>query len=104
MTVQPSEFLETASDLASGKREADWRSCISRAYYSLHHELRAVFVGKVARRLLVKAGNTKPSHDFIIRCLRKCSDAEVRDIGDVLDELRTERNSADYDLARTVTA
>jgi uncharacterized protein (UPF0332 family) len=36
------DFLDTARRLAAGATEGDWRSAVSRAYYSLFHRIRDV--------------------------------------------------------------
>ena len=35
--MQASEFLDTAERLAQGTTEGDWRSAVSRVYYSVFH-------------------------------------------------------------------
>ena len=99
--MDPLEFLETAKDLAGGKREADWRSSVSRAYYAIYNLFCDIFRSNVRQRLLADAGNKRRiAHDFIVRCLKNCSDEDVVDLGDMLNDLRKQRDDADYKLGK----
>lgn len=100
--MHPSEFLETAGDLSSGRREADWRSSISRSYYALFLALRELLLARVPRRLLSSGGGRKLGHDFVVRCLKNCPDPDVIEMGDMLAGLRIKRQDADYDLVVTI--
>ena len=87
------DYLRLAERLVTGSTEAEWRSAVSRAYYSSFH---------VARRLLLNCGFGVPhadrAHAYLWRRLANCGDTEVRDAGNVLNFLRGERNQADYDF------
>jgi uncharacterized protein (UPF0332 family) len=86
-------FLEVADDLSTGSREADWRSAISRAYYAAFHK---------ARRLLRHNGFAVPrgeqAHAYLWLRLSNSNHPDVNDAGQALNDLRTARNLADYDL------
>ncbi len=100
--MEPREFLDTARYLIQGPRESDWRSSISRAYYSVFHIFCGVFRDNVERRLLRRPGQGNPNHDFIIRCLRNCGNREVAHIGFLMRRLWLQRKDSDYDLQCSV--
>lgn len=87
------DFLPLARKLAADPSEAAWRSALSRAYYAAFH---------VARELLESMGFAVPkadaAHKHMAWRLGNCGDAQVEDVGQKLDILRGERNSADYDM------
>ncbi len=91
------DFLLAAKLLLPAPLEAAWRSAISRAYYAAFH---------VARQLLEDLGFRVPfgeqAHAYLWLRLYNCGDPQVRLVGRRLNDLRRERNWADYDLQRTV--
>lgn len=93
--MNPRDFLDVADELAAGMREAEWRSAVSRAYYSAHH---------VARRLLRLAGFRVPrgdqAHGYLWLRLANAGHPDVQEAGNDLNGLRRLRNYADYDLDR----
>ena len=86
------EFLTLAARLAAGAAEEDWRSAVSRAYYSAFH---------VARQLLSDLGFTVPradrAHQYLVFRLSNGGDPAVAQAGRDLETLRRLRNRADYD-------
>ncbi len=103
--MDASEFLSTARDLlSSAKREGDFRSCISRAYYSVYHTAFAAIHEGVNRGLRLRAGIFSKKgigHEVLIRYLKNASDVEVQEAGDELYNLRAARVRADYHLWRS---
>jgi uncharacterized protein (UPF0332 family) len=93
------EFLTVAQQLAGASTEAEWRSAISRAYYAAFH---------VARELLEDLRFAVPradrAHAYLSRRLANCGHARTQQAGTDLNALRGDRNQADYDLHRPVTA
>lgn len=91
--IEGDEFLKLAETYATGKSEADWRSAVSRAYYAAFH---------VARDFLTSLGFVTPraevAHAFLWRRLGSCGLAPLALAGSRLNQLRGERNRADYDL------
>jgi hypothetical protein len=91
--MNPRDFLDVANDLATGIREADWRSAVSRAYYAAFH---------VARQLLKQCGFAVPradqAHAYVWLRLSNSGHPAVRKAGADLGYLRSDRNGADYDL------
>ncbi|MFO0841778.1 MAG: HEPN domain-containing protein [Gemmataceae bacterium] len=91
--MNPLEFLDLASEWSVGTREGEWRSSISRAYYAVFH---------VARNLLAQVGFQVPSasvsHQYLFQRLNNCGEPIVQKAATLLNNLRRERNFADYDL------
>jgi uncharacterized protein (UPF0332 family) len=92
--ILPSDFLNHAKRLIDPKNsptEVDWRSAISRAYYSLFHESVAA---------LQKKNYTIPNtnaHKFVSDTLHTLD----RNMGRKYKALRDDRNQADYQLTLT---
>ena len=86
-------FLDTADDLSTGLREADWRSAISRAYYAAFHK---------ARWILLRSGFAVPhgyqAHAYLWMRLNNSQHPDVVMAGVKLNLLRRARNRADYDF------
>jgi uncharacterized protein (UPF0332 family) len=86
------DFLLLANRLATGISEADWRTAVSRAYYTAFH---------VARRLFADLNFTVPradrAHQYLVFRLCNCGESLVEQAGRDLDTLRRLRNRADYD-------
>jgi uncharacterized protein (UPF0332 family) len=78
--MNPRDFLEVADEWASGTREAEWRSAVSRAYYAVHH---------VARHLLMDSGfavsTGDQSHSFAWLRLANCGHPDVEQAGRLLN-------------------
>lgn len=91
------EFLEVAWSLLEGHREAEWRSAVSRAYYSAF---------PVARQLLNHCGFAVPradqAHAYLWLRLSNAGHPDVQNAGAQLSFLRHERNQADYDVDRSL--
>ena len=87
------DFLRLAESWANRSTEAEWRSAVSRAYYSVFH---------VARQLLSQCGfevrKGDQAHAYLWRRLSNCGVPEVRHAGRELQNLRGDRNVADYDM------
>jgi uncharacterized protein (UPF0332 family) len=87
------DLLEVADDLLGGLKEAHWRSAVSRAYYAAFHE---------ARRLLQQSGFTVPNgektHAYLWLRLSNCGQPDLAHAGAELNDLRSQRNWADYDF------
>jgi uncharacterized protein (UPF0332 family) len=87
------DLLEVADDLLGGLKEAYWRSAVSRAYYAAFHE---------ARLLLGQCGFVVPraeqAHAFLWLRLSNCGHPDLAHAGAELNDLRGQRNWADYDF------
>jgi uncharacterized protein (UPF0332 family) len=89
------DYLRLAAVLANGPGEAEWRSAVSRAYYAAFH---------VARRLLTSMGFRVPqadrAHAHLWLRLANSGHSDVQIAATRLNDLRRERNRADYDEGR----
>src|SRR5437773_9338428 len=87
------DFLAAARRQAASAEEADWRRAASRAYYAAFH---------VARDLLADLRFRTPradrAHNYLYVRLNNCSEPQIRDAADLLHDLRSRRNVADYDV------
>lgn len=92
------DLLRFAEKLCLGQSETEWRCAISRAYYAAFH-----LAKDFLRALGFDAPRTETAHAFLWRRLQGCGHAELRLIGSDLNQLRGQRNRADYDLADQVT-
>lgn len=92
------DYLPLAENLAQGTTEAEWRSACSRGYYAAFH---------VARELLLALGFRVPqadrAHGYLWLRLSNAGVAEVQEAGRRLNDLRRQRNRADYDTHRVIT-
>jgi uncharacterized protein (UPF0332 family) len=95
--VNGRDFLLAAKLLLPATLEAAWRSAVSRAYYAAFH---------VARQLLEDLGFRVPfgerAHAYLWLRLYNGGHPQIRLAGQRLNDLRTERNRADYELRRPV--
>jgi uncharacterized protein (UPF0332 family) len=89
------DLLEVADDLLGGLKEAHWRAAVSRAYYAAFHE---------ARQLLRQGGFVVPrgeqAHAYLWLRLSNCGHPDLAHAGSELNDLRSQRNWADYDFDR----
>lgn len=92
------DYLSLADTLAKGTTEAEWRSACSRGYYVAFH---------VARQLLLALGFRVPqadrAHGYLWLRLSNAGVVDVKNAGSLLNDLRRERNRADYDEYRAIT-
>lgn len=93
--MRPREYLDLADELATGAREAEWRSAASRAYYAAFH---------TGRSLLRKNGFSPPGeakdHAYVWLRLSNTGHVDVDLAGSRLHDLRRVRGRADYDFDR----
>ena len=86
-------FVDLAIKLGNGTTEAEYRTSVSRAYYGAFH---------VARDFLAEVGVRLPagpeSHRKLRYCLKESGEEAALMAYKKLESLRTERNTADYDL------
>lgn len=95
MGMEPVEFLKLARDLCKqSNNEAALRSAISRGYYALFN-LAKQFIEKHVHKLPKGA----ESHKKVYLYLNHCNLVKVQDIAGDLNDLRDDRNDADYDLS-----
>ncbi len=96
--ILDSDLLRLAEKLCQGTSESEWRCAVSRAYYAAFHR---------ARDLLQALGFEVPrgelAHAFLWRRLQTCGNPSLGLAGSDLNQLRGQRNRADYDLAGDVS-
>lgn len=92
------DVLRLAEKMSTAGNEAEWRCAISRAYYAAFHH---------ARDLLQALGFEVPrgeqAHAFLWKRLQSCGNPSLGLAGSNLNQLRGQRNRADYDLAGDVS-
>ena len=93
------DFLDLAEDLAQGTTEAEWRTCVSRAYYGAFH-----VAGDFLRSLGFRVPRSDRGHGFAWLRLSNSGHTEVANSGRELKDLRSRRNAADYQDRPAVTA
>ena len=92
--MEAKAFLELAEDLSKKTRnEAALRTCVSRSYYGLYN-----FLAQFVDQYIEPLSKTAKDHEIVYRYLHNCEVDDVEDIADNLDDLREERNDADYNL------
>ena len=87
-------FIDLAQSLSVAGSECEWRTAVSRSYYGLFHIV-AEFLDAHQVGIPKNAGG----HMEAYRSLNECKVEALRSVARVLNKLRTDRNSADYDLA-----
>jgi hypothetical protein len=97
LTVDSTEFQDTAERLAQGTTEGDWRSAVSRAYYGVFHHFREFFLANG-----LDLGRGGQAHFNLYAGLQNCGIAAVAPLGNQVDDLRDSRVWADYDLNRAL--
>jgi len=90
----PKEFIDLAHELSHKfTTEAAFRSAISRSYYGLYN---------LMSRFLVNNNIALPdrakAHDLTYQYLHNCAVQDVQKLAKILDDLRAQRNDADYHL------
>ena len=93
-----SEFRDTAERLAAGIAEGDWRSGVSRGYYAVYHYFREFFLAHG-----LNVGRGPQTHSNLALGLQNCGFPVAEQLGRTVDDLRTQRMRADYDLPASVT-
>ena len=87
------DFLSLAKQWAKSRSEAERRTAVSRAYYAAFH---------VAREIFEDFGFDVPrsdrAHKYLAFRLGNSGNNPLRQAGNQLDDLRSDRNRADYDL------
>jgi uncharacterized protein (UPF0332 family) len=87
------DFLISAKKFVRSQFEADLRSAISRAYYALFHSA-AQFLAELGFHIEQGPG----VHGAVRNRLYNCGVEQLVDFAQTMDELRTQRNKADYDM------
>ncbi len=94
------KFLALAERLTQGTTQAEWRIAVSRAYYAAFH-LGGERLDNLGFRV---PHRTEQSHVFVWRRWSNAGVAHVNAAGHDLNDLRSNRNRADYDKAAKTTS
>lgn len=96
--ILDTDLLRLAEKLSLSTTEPEWRCAVSRAYYAAFHH---------GRDLLQALGFEPPrgeiAHAYLWRRLQSCGNPSLGMAGSDLNQLRGQRNRADYDLAGDVS-
>jgi hypothetical protein len=89
------DFLVVAKKWSSSRDEAELKSAVSRAYYAAFHVARQLF-----EDLHFVVPQADRAHKYLSFRLSNCGDPLLEQAGYDLDDLRSARNLADYNLRR----
>jgi len=89
------QFITLAESLSNQKTEECYRSAISRIYFGVFCLLR--------NKKGYKQYKKSDVHRVVISAYKNSSDKFEKIVGKLLDELRLERNDADYDDDKSIT-
>ncbi len=87
------DFLEVAKNLSRSQFEASLRSAISRAYYGLFNA-----AAQLLRELGFAVEHGPGAHGQVYHRLFNSGIERSIDFARIIDELRTQRNEADYNM------
>ena len=93
--MNPRNFHTQAQKVVVLAGEEDWRSAVSRAYYAAFHVVRVFMEG-----LGFAVPQADRAHGYLWLRLQNCGAPSMEQQGRDLQELRRQRNSADYDMNR----
>ena len=94
--MDPAAFLDIAQQWQASDSEAERRTSIGRSYYTLFN---------ILRQSLSSRGvpfSRREVHQQLVRYLTQCRHREATRIGETLNNLRVQRNDADYDMNITI--
>jgi hypothetical protein len=95
--MDPAAFLDIAQQWQVSDSEAERRTSIGRSYYALFN---------ILRQSLSSRGVTfrfrATDHGDLVDYLTRCGNQEAARIGGILNNLRVQRNDADYDMNLTI--
>jgi hypothetical protein len=93
--MEPKAFIDLAQSLVdqNDPSEAAIRTSVSRSYYGLYNLLSSFFKDNG-----FQLPGAAEAHKIVYRELYSCGIPSVREIAEFLQELRQERNKADYRL------
>ena len=91
--MNPEEFLVLAQTLCGGTKQAEWRSSVSRAYYSAFHTACILI-----ESFQVTLPQGASAHQKVTYCMQQSKNSELEAAGRKLNAFREARNAADYQL------
>jgi uncharacterized protein (UPF0332 family) len=89
--MDPLDFLIVADKLKCSSDEAERRTAVSRSYYSVFNYLKACL-----EKHGIRISPSASGHEQLIQYLRNSGIAEAKVSGQIVRDLRSERNKADY--------
>jgi len=94
--MDPLDFLDVARSLTGSDEESGWRTSVGRSYY-------AVFLHLCLNLAPIKRlPGTGEDHDAVVQYLITANNRDLYSVGQSLNDLRTSRRQADYDMAVAV--
>jgi hypothetical protein len=91
--MDPKAFLDLSAELKKVDKESYLRTSVSRSYYALFNQL-IIFLENNGHSMTKTAEDHKKAYLY----LGNCGVEDVEVVASDLDNLRIERNHADYDL------
>ena len=91
--MNPLDFLIVARRLSSSAKESDARTSIGRTYYALFNHL------KIKIEPIKEVPVSSEAHQALVRYLLKSNNKTLSSVGQCLNDLRKNRNDADYKMA-----
>jgi uncharacterized protein (UPF0332 family) len=93
--MEPLDFLPVADKLKDSSNEAERRTAVSRAYYAVFNFVKSYLV---QNRIPFSSSG---EHGQLTRYLFNSGIKEVEQLSRMIDDLRTDRNEADYNMDST---
>lgn len=94
--MDPLEFLTVARSLSGSDQESERRTSVGRSYYAVFNHLR------LKLEPIKPLPATHEAHQAVVQYLLNANNVELRSVGQSLNDLRTSRNVADYDMGAAV--
>lgn len=96
--MDSADFLTVASKLCPSTSEAERRTAVGRSYYALYNLLH-----EELRNLGVPLQNGPQDHGDVVYYLTRCPPlGAANTVGQSLNDLRRDRNTADYEMSALV--
>lgn len=91
--MEGKDFLELAKKLQNSDEEASLRTAVSRSYYAIFNHVKDFMTANG-----IKLPSAAEAHEKAQQYLSNSGIEEAEDLADDLDNLRRNRNDADYEL------
>lgn len=97
--MDSADFLTVASKLCPSTSEAERRTAVGRSYYALY-----ILLHDELRKLGVPLRNGPEDHGEVVYYLTRCPPLGVAaTVGQALNDLRRDRNTADYEMSAVIS-
>ncbi len=87
------DFFQVCGEYQNAKEESKRRTAVSRGYYGLFNHIIGFFSTNG-----ITFSRSAADHKKVVFYLQNTSDSNAQTVGSQVDDLRTERNQADYDM------